>query len=215
MVRNTLAFDPETHRFTLDGQPIPSVTRVLALLYRFDQPYEVMKISQAIEAARQRGRVVHQETEEYDRIWKPLEAAEGGAWRPESAFPEYLAAWRRFLSDTGFELHAIEEAVFSARHRYAGIVDRLGLLNGERAVLDIKTTAAINPETGIQLAAYQAATNEGRRKAEHYDKRFVCQLRPNGTYRLEEFKDRADFTVFLSLLTIHNWRARHQKGEPW
>lgn len=205
-----LEFDPNSHSFTLDGLPVPNVTRILAPLYDFDpaQGY--------LEDARQRGIAVHEATERHDRRVAALNPTDD-PWRPDglrgyitSATNEpYLAAWRKFLDDTGFEIHAIEEQVFSRRHRYAGILDRLGVLNGRRVVIDIKTTSAIKPLMGVQLAAYQAAVNEGCPKADQYPYRFVCQLRSDGSYRLAEFKDRADFTVFLALLTLANWKERH------
>lgn len=203
-----LTFDPASHSFTLDGLPVPNVTRILSPLSDSDYAYH-----EYMESARRRGVAVHEATERYDRmrgtseVWKPDDDP-----MAETVAP-YLAAWQKFLEDTGFEVHSIEEAVASNRHRYAGILDRLGVLNGRRAVIDIKTTVAIKPVMGVQLAAYQAAYNEGRLKAEQYPRRFVCQLRKDGNYRLEEFRDRADMTVFLALLTIWNWRElNHGKG---
>lgn len=201
-----LDFDPVSHSFTLDGLPIPNVTRVLAPLQETNFGYQV------VEEARRRGAAVHAATEQRDR------QRQGGldllgvdkTWDPlDPTVVPYLVAWEKFLDDTGFEMHAIEELVFSRRHRYAGILDRLGVLNGKRVVIDIKATAAISPVMGIQLAAYQAAANEGRPKAEQYPKRFVCQLRNDTSYRLQEFRDRADLTVFRALLTIHQWKELH------
>lgn len=199
-----LDFDPATHSFTLDGLPVPSVTRVLAPLSETINPGYAF-----LEAARRRGAAVHTATEQYDEARRRLET-----WRPDDdlvadAVAPYLDAWAKFIDDTGFEVHAIEEQVVSRRHRYAGILDRLGVLNGRRVVIDIKATAAISPVMGIQLAAYQAAANEGRPAAEKYRHRFVCQLEKSGTYRLQEFRDRADMTVFLALLTIHQWKERY------
>lgn len=198
-----LDFDPTSHSFTLDGLPIPNVTRVLAPLQDMNPGYAFL------EQARRRGTAVHAMTEQYDDARRRLEL-----WKPDDdpmaeVVAPYLDAWAKFLDDTGFEVHAIEEQVFSRRHRYAGILDRLGVLNGRRVVIDIKATAAISPVMGIQLAAYQAAVNEGRPKAEQYPKRFVCQLRNDTSYRLQEFRDRADVTVFLALLTIHQWKELH------
>lgn len=197
-------FDPGTHTFTLDGLPIPNVTRILSPLYDFDpmQGY--------LEDARQRGIAVHEATEKHDRRVAVL-TPPSVTWQPEDTTEPYFVAWLKFLGDTGFEIHAIEQQVFSRRHRYAGILDRLGVLNGRRVVIDIKTTSAIKPLMGVQLAAYQVAVNETLVKVKQYPYRFVCQLKGDGSYRLEEFKDKADFTVFLALLTLHNWRSRHGK----
>jgi hypothetical protein len=203
-----LTFDPDSHSFTLDGLLVPSVTQVLAPLSDSGASYYMY-----MESARRRGVAVHEATERYDRLRGALRSA----WKPNDAsmaatVAPYLAAWQKFLADTDFEVHAIEEMVSSKRHRYAGILDRLGVLNGQRVVIDIKTNVVIKPVMGLQLAAYQAAANEGRPKAEQYPQRFICQLRKDGNYRLEEFRDRADMTVFLALLTIWNWKALHEGG---
>lgn len=213
-----LEFDPVRHAYTLNGLPVPSVTRVISPLNEFSTFIREGTLAKAAE----RGTAVHFATELHDQAFlDDLAGAEPAPtpdtiWRPEEdalpAVRPYLGAWRRFLADTAFEVHEIEARTFSSRHRYAGTIDRLGVLNGQRCVIDIKTTSAIGPQVGIQLAAYQAATNEHRPAAERYRKRFACQLRPDGSYRLEEFRDPADWSVFLALLQLHNWRLRYRKG---
>src|SRR3990167_7302579 len=196
-----LEFNSGTHSFTWEGAPVPNVTRILAPLYGLEDPV----YQSYIESAGKRGTAVHEATERHDR---GLELAVlGRSWREEDGIGSYLDAWKSFLRDTGFTIHSIEEAVYSVRYRYAGILDRLGVLNGRRVVIDIKTSAAIKPVMGIQLAAYQAAANESSKKAGQYPYRFICQLKRDGTYRLEEFRDRGDFSVFLALLTLHQWKA--------
>lgn len=201
-----LNFDPASHTFTWEGVPVPNVTRILSPLYGLEDPV----YQSYLESGRQRGTAVHEATERHDRHL--AQAVSGKHFDPmvETVAP-YLAAWAKFLDETRFMIDAIEEPVYHPRYRYAGILDRLGVLNGRRVVIDIKTSASIKPVMGIQLAAYQAAVNEDKPKAEQYPYRFICQLRKDGTYRLEEFRDRADFTVFLALLTIHQWTARYKK----
>ena len=235
-----LEFDPVRHAYTLDGLPIPGVTSVIAPLNDFSA---FIREGILAEAARRGTAVhFATELHDLDRLAcadcgalpgqrhqcalgdgpDPFaippegEAADEPIWRPEDDRPEvvpYLDGWRRFLADTGFDVHAVEERACSRRHRYAGTIDRLGMLNGERCVIDIKTTATLNPQVGVQLAAYQVATNEGRPRADHYRKRFACQLRRDGSYRLEQYREAADWSVFLALLTLHNWRLRFRKGK--
>lgn len=214
----TLEFDPVRHAYTLNGLPVPSVTRVISPLNEFSTFIREGTLAKAAE----RGTAVHFATEMHDQAFlddlngsEPPPAAPELLWRPEDETPvvlPYMEAWRQFLADTAFEVHAIEERTFSGRHRYAGTIDRLGVLNGQRCVIDIKTSSAIGPQVGIQLAAYQGAANERRPMAERYRKRFACQLRRDGSYRLEEFRDSADWSVFLALLQLHNWRLRYRKG---
>ena len=123
----------------------------------------------------------------------------------------YLVAWIRFIDDTGFRVEMNEQFVFHDRYFYAGTLDRVGLLNGVRSVIDIKTVAVLGPHTGVQLAAYQEALNSNLKKADHINKRFAVQLKPDSTYRLQPYTDKSDFSVFTSLLNIHNWRQKHAK----
>jgi hypothetical protein len=121
-----------------------------------------------------------------------------------------LVAWVAFRGDTGFVPAAVEVQVYSNRHRYAGTIDRIGpFRGGVMSVLDIKTSASVNPIVALQLAAYQQAYNEGRKAAEKIRERWSVQLRADGTYRLDEYKDKADLSVFLSCLLLHNWKARN------
>lgn len=197
-------FNPTNHTYRLDGFSVPSVTAVLAPIDDLSSP----SLAQYLEIARQRGTDVHAATERHDLLTRF--ADKNGAWHPENpTVAPYLDAWKSFLADTQFEIHAVEQVVASKRHRYAGTLDRLGVLNGRRVVIDIKTGATLKPVMGIQLAAYQAAVNEGKPRDEQYPYRFICQLRKDGSYKLQEYKDKADFTVFLALLTIHQWRTQH------
>ena len=80
-------------------------------------------------------------------------------------------------------------------------------MKGVLAIIDIKTTAAMNPVTALQLAAYQEAYNAGRK--EKAQERWAVQLRKDGTYRLHQYKDRADLSVFLACVQIFNWKERN------
>ena len=205
-------FDETRHRYTLNGLPLPSVTRVLAPLD------EYADLSQGVLAkARKRGTAVHLATEIHDGDQLLVTSDYFGTLEQvrtvtvTADLRPYVMAWQRFLADSSFEVLHIEYRTYSSRYRYAGTIDRLGLLNGKRAVLDIKTTAVLDPKTAIQLAAYQHAVNEHLPLADAYSHRYGCQLKPDGSYRLEEYRDAGDWDVFRALLTIHNWRVRYRK----
>jgi hypothetical protein len=203
-----LEFDAATHTFMFNGRSVPNVTRILAPVYGLENPI----YQSYIESAGKRGTDVHEATEKHDRHL--AQSVNGQPWRPDdpnsyARISPYVSAWMKFLADTGFFVHEIEKPVYSKRYHYAGILDRLGELNRRRVVIDIKTSAQVKPVMGLQLAAYQHAVNEGKSKAEQYPHRFVCQLKNDGTYRLEEFRDRSDFTMFLALLTVWNWRKQY------
>lgn len=199
-----LEFDRASHTYRLDGIQVPNVTLVTdALSSYYGVPADVLQRKAEI------GDAVHYACELDDQ--QDLE---------DSSLPAeiqgYVFAWRRFKEETGFESEYAEHRVVSRAYRFAGTLDRIGRFHRlrtispkTRALLDIKTTYDILPSCGPQLAAYACAWNEGVPKAEKVERRFIVQLKADRTYRLEEFRDPTDLSVFLSAATILAWRQRH------
>lgn len=192
-----LQFNAAAHQYTKDGVLVPNVTGVLEPIIDY-----AGVPSSTLEFARALGTAVHIATE-LDDGDDLVEESVDPAVRP------YLDAWRKFRHDTGFIPTSIEEQVFSSRHWYAGTLDRQGPSpeNGDDSLIDIKTTSKLMPSTGPQLAAYMEAKNY--RKSNKIKRRYAVQLKPDGTYRLQEYADKADFSVFLACLTLHNWSTNH------
>lgn len=195
-----ITLDEATHTYTDDnGLIVPSVTQIIDNLTDY-----VGIPAHVLDHKSQIGIAVHKACELADKFileWSSVS---------ECIFP-YLIAWQKFLVDTGFEVILNEHFVYHKRYRYAGMLDRVGILNDSLAVVDIKATAVIGPHVGIQLAGYQEAENSQRKKADKIKNRFAVQLKPDESYRLIPFEDKADYSVFLSQLTIFNWRIRYGK----
>jgi len=188
----SLTFRDDIHEYRFGGVVVPSVTQILKPLtdYSFVQ-------AEALENARQAGVAIHKTVE-----------LECKGDLDEDALPEwlrpYLSAWRKFVLETGFVLEASEERVYHAGCRYAGTLDLRGATRRhKRGLFDIKRSFAAGPAIGVQTAAYANAI-DWRDAA-----RFGLQLRGDGTYRLREFNDPADWSVFLALLTVHRYRERN------
>lgn len=192
-----LSFDAVRHEYRLDGMPVPSVTQVIDFL----NDYAGVNPA-ALEVARARGEAVHLATALDDN--NDLDESS-----VDPIVMPYLVAWHRFKSETQFVCELIETRVYSDRYRYAGTPDRYGYFPSRRysAVLDLKTTAQIMPATGPQTAAYAAALVENGFAKK--PRRFTVQLRTDSSYRLIEHDDAADLSVFLSALTLYNWRKKH------
>jgi hypothetical protein len=109
-----VAFDALAHRYTLDGEPLPSVTQILQASGIID----FSKIPQPILlAARDRGTAVHQAAHYYNEQDLDVEAF-------ERDFPEYwpyLSAWITFRREAGFALAESFEQLGALSHikRYA------------------------------------------------------------------------------------------------
>jgi len=120
----------------------------------------------------------------------------------DPAILPYLVSWQKWLVDYAFEITAIEPEVKNDKYRFQGHPDRVGLWQGRRTVVDIKFTTAISKVTAIQLAGYDLLLGGGYR-------RLVVQLLADG-YKVVEYKDKSDKSVFLACLTINNFQERRK-----
>ncbi len=186
-----IEFDPATHTYTLDGQPVPSVTKILSDMNFIDTAYFT-------EYSRTRGTLVH-------RI---IHWHVEGTLDPSTVDPSlmgYFTAWRRFVDDTGFVSTETEKPLASEIYRFAGTPDHIGMLNGREAVIDVKS-GAVFPSTPLQLGGYEILA--GRRLA-----RFALCLKDDGKYNLKpEYKDRQDRNIFLSAVSCWHWQNTCMKG---
>lgn len=195
-----LEFDAEPHRYRYHGDVVPSVTGILRSIT--DAIYGDIP-SWQVQAAADRGTQAHRATE-LDDI---------GILAYERLDPElvpYVDAWRAFVAETGFEVEAIELRRCHPVWRYATTLDRVGILNGKRAVVELKTTAALHPwvalQTAGQLEAYNA-TAESR--AAHATQRWAVRLGPDGRYQCQQYSNTNDWPVFLACLTRRRWMQEH------
>lgn len=199
-----LIFEPGPHRYTYKGLVVPSVTQSIDWMINFYAPKEVM------EAAAQRGTIVHKLTEKWDQG----EWDEG--WQRDidvAGLDGYLEAWKAFTRERVASIEAVEMLVFHPQALYAGTLDRALYLNDkpeELSIVDIKT-GILHDEYAMQTAAYQHAYNQGQ-KGKKATRRAVAQLLPNGDYNVVEYKDKSDISAYLSALNVHNWRANRGKN---
>ncbi|MDN7658479.1 hypothetical protein [Burkholderia cenocepacia] len=197
-----LHFDEAEHTYTVAGRRVPSVTQILAPLVDYS-----MVPRETLERGRQLGSAVHRMTELYDLDDLDMDSL-ADELRP------YLTAWIKFRAETGFVPETIEKRMFHPSLRFAGTPDRSGLISGRRAVIDIKKMLTLGPVIGLQLAAYRELFAKNGTVVED---RYGLGLRADGTYRLVPYTDKSDWPVFLSLLTLRNWKEKHghdTAGEP-
>lgn len=185
-----LTFDPSTHTYRLQGRRVPGVTSILAPINGLARvPRELLARKAAF------GRAVHMTTELHDN-----DVLDEDSLAPE--LQPYLLAYRLFLAEHRVEWEAIEQPLAHTIHRYAGTPDRVGMLDGARCVLDIKSTFMLMPTVGPQLAAYANMIDPGI-------DRWGLQLKEDGTYTLKRYDSLQDWPMFLSLLTVRRWCAEH------
>jgi hypothetical protein len=181
--------DEATHRYSLDGATVPGVTEILAPIANFQ-----MVDANILNAAAAFGTAVHKACELDDR---------GDLDEPslDPAIVPYLAAWRRFSQDHRVWWSLIEARVYNRQMGYAGTVDRFGTVDGEPAVVDLKTSIKLHPTVGPQLAAYLKAIPE----APVLTRRIGVLLRPTGDYQMQIYTSPMDWAVFASLVTLRSF----------
>lgn len=198
---NELDFDDAGHAYRLGGVVLPSVTQVLKVL---PSPYMAVSREKLDEKAAL-GTDVHLACELLDR--DDLDESDEGLALMAHCAP-YLDAYRRFKRDTNAEVLLNEQRLYHPKHRYAGTLDRRFRIGGQVWDVDLKTTVALSPAVGVQVAAYSAMLEAHGWPAP--DCRGALQLKKDGTYRLQPYSDRTDFLVFLNLLSIHHFIQRHK-----
>lgn len=189
-----LTFDEAQHAYYLDGQSIPSVTSILKPVAGYEGiPLDIMN------AAAEFGTFVHLACELDDKG----ELAESTV---DHRVMPYLQAWRRFCKAHDVQWQMIEARIFNPTLRYAGTLDRFGLVEGIPTIVDIKTTFRLMPAVGPQLAAYEHALPPDIGPV----RRMAVQIQDNGEYLAHVYTDPTDWPVFCSLLTLHNWTRQHR-----
>ena len=146
---------------TQDGGFVPSVTTILEAYPRGAAYFNWLKengkdADEIRDEAGRRGSVVHKLTELYDAGEEVNLVNSNGSidyklneW---AMFERYVEFRSRFQ----FVTDCIELNIISKDLGYAGTIDRVIDMNGEKILLDIKTSNAIYSSYWLQLAAYRS-----------------------------------------------------------
>lgn len=194
-----LTLDEESHQYYADGAPVPGVTHILNVLYKYpqgnDRPRRLIDASFF-------GKVVHRACELDDR--GTLD--EGSL--TQNVVP-YVDGWRLFKKDYNIgkkEIFLNEEKLISVMYgnSFAGTIDRVIF----DMIIDIKTSASHNPLTPIQLSGYELLYNENYPDYPAR-KRLEILLKRNGTYSPLKHTDSFDMNMFMSALNVYNFKMVH------
>ena len=188
----------DDHRYWLGQAELPGVTRVLEQARVIDYTGVA---HQVLHEKALLGKAVHDATWFWDE--QTLDPAS-----VNDELQGYLDGWMRFRAESGFHPVKQELPVYSERHGYAGTLDRLGYLPGKvQTLVDLKVVRTLQPATGPQTAAYQQAAQE--MGVFEPVRRFAVQLLGGGAYRVKEYSDPRDFSIFLNALSLWAWTRNH------
>jgi hypothetical protein len=150
------------------------------------------------------GTAVHEATEAIDRGDLEFDDFEG-----EEIFP-YLEAYEAFKEDTGIIYTGIEVQVIHKHLGYAGTLDRIGEIKGEKYLIDIKTGAGKSFWHGLQLAAYDGCLDGNHRRR-------ILFLNKNGKYSFVDGWKNIKFSspmwtdYWISIATKHMYDREYLK----
>ena len=145
-----LVFDQPTHTYTLDGEPVPSVTTILreAGLLQLDAVPPVV-----LETARTRGTAVHALLHYFNEDDLD-ESSVADEYQP------YLEAWKRYRDERDLVVRLCEYRIASRRHRVAGTLDVLCSIDPDGWLIDFATGDPATVAKPIQTAGYVALSLE-------------------------------------------------------
>ena len=201
---STLLFYDDTHKYTVDGEEVPSVSELTRFLTRelyTDAPQYFL------DQAAKCGTTVHKATEAIDKY---------GTVEVEDEYAGFVKAYIAFMKEHDVSWEKIEWSVCNGHEQatpYAGTLDRYGAVDGKVGILDIKTTANISSLHKLcytaQLNLYKLAVEKEKPVKELW----VLQLKGDGTYKLipmEENKELAEACLTMHY-AIKNCKRRRKK----
>ena len=176
-------FDADTHRYYINGRPVPSVTQVLG---------DLLPVWKASGWYLQRGRAVH--------ACAAL-IAHGKQFQHDERIAGQVAACRKFFTELRPTVLSVEQCLFSAIYQYGGTLDLLARIGtGREVVVDYKST--LNGVVPIQLAAYSLALGA---KGPKWG--LGVQLNEDGSYTSSQYYALKRYEgIWLALLTAYNVR---------
>ncbi|MEG2688272.1 MAG: DUF2800 domain-containing protein [Clostridia bacterium] len=185
-----LIFFDETHEYELNGEIIPCVGE----LSRFASREVYGEVNQyALDNACDRGKVVHKACELIDKY---------GECEITDDIEQYVKAYMQFRKDYHIkEFVAIEKAVASQEMKYAGTIDRVMVVDGKLAIVDLKSSCVIQKVLAmIQLNGYKFLWEENN-PTQKIEALYILHLVKDGTYKLVPFE--IDNTLFMACYNLH------------
>lgn len=192
----SFSFDGDGHIYLLDGERIPCVSDLCRFVSREvyqDTPQWKM------DAAAARGTAVHAATEALDKY---------GEAEIEDEYLPYLEAYAAFRREHDVSWELIEYASYHPAFLYAGTIDRYGILDGEKTLIDIKTTYTVHkPLCAASLNLYRLILDV---RGYPVDRIEILHLKKDGSYKLIPFE--IDSDIPCALLILQKLTSKRKRG---
>lgn len=199
-----LRFEEDGHRYTWNGQPVPSVTTVLREWVKTPVGYihtvnGSMVDADKFEMAGALGTAVHRGAAlilQDDLDWDSLD--------PALVAP--LREFEKWVDDYKVKPLHIEEPMYSEKHGVAGTPDIIGTVKGFRHldITDIKT-GLVNEVVGAQVAGYEIIFRECEKYRKPIVRHELILPRDGSPYKFNALTNSQDGPFFLSRLFQHQY----------
>jgi hypothetical protein len=191
--------DENNRILTVDGQEKPHITNVLADL-GLSKSFEGVT---DIEWFAMRGKAIH-------AACKLINEGTLDESTVSDEIRAYVEAYKSWLHDSSFSPRHSELPLYSTLHDFCGTLDLVGALPGiGNIIIDIKSSFSIDPAVEIQVGAQSILWNENN-QGNAISKRYVLQLKKDGTYRFKDLSHVNEF-LFLDALRIWKWKMSHKR----
>ena len=192
-----ITFDPDTHTYTLDGKPCPSVTEITRFLH-YKAEYADRE---SRDRAARKGTAIHELT-------ALIDYGEDVEIPPELS--GYVQAWQNYKRDYRVEILAIEQMVgnyVAGLYGLCGILDRRARIEDKIGIIDIKTGSTVNKVAlQGQLTGYDVLDT-----AHVNDFLLGVYLHADGTYTV--YCAPRNFELLISLYGLH--KAEQEAKNRW
>ncbi len=170
-----IILDEDVHQYTVDGEEVPSVSELTRFISK--EIYGDV-VQSTLDAAADRGTRVHKGAEALDKF---------GTVEIEDELLPYLQAYVSFVKEHKPEWEKIEWPVNNGM-LYAGTIDRYGILDTKRSIVDIKTTSRISPGHRVLYTAAQNLYRMAIEENHPVEQIVILQLKKDGTYKCIELE---------------------------
>lgn len=189
-----LLFFDQGHKYTLDGDEVPSVSELCRFLSR--EVYGTVA-QYTLDRAAERGTKVHKACEALD-VYGKVEVTDD--------ISPYVQSYLKFRQEHDIKWNMVERSMANQKERYAGTIDRYGELDGVKALVDLKTTYTVHKRLAIaQLNLYRWMIEA---EGHHIEKQYILHLKKDG-YKLVEIEKNDE--VPRALLTLHRLMEKKRR----
>lgn len=208
LTEDDILFQREKHVYIVNGKPVRSVTQIrddAGLGDNFSMvPPDLLR------QAQNRGNAVH-------AACAFLDAGELDWGSVDPRIEGYVRAYEEFKRITKIKTIQVERQMAgkilrgSASLDLAGTPDWVCFLNGQRCIIDLKTSQVLGKSAGLQTVGYKLLW-ESKHPSELVRERYGLRLGKDARFKLIPHEDPLDEMAFLDAL---EFCSAKRKMEPW